>query len=190
MTPVDLGDAIMAGMTIAALVTMAMALYWQRGHARYERQDTDAYIAMEQALTSQQRRTEQQAARIDELERQRMSDHNMIIDLRNKVAALEAYVATLVRQLQDNGIAPAALPVALASSPAPVDKRQLAQRIAALFDMDEMATLMFDIGIDDEALAGRTRAARARELVDYAERHGQLDVLAAAVNASRPDIKS
>lgn len=187
MSPVDLGDAIMIVMTVAALATMALALYWQRGHARYERQDTDAYIAMEQALTSQQRRTEQQAARIDELERQRMSDHSMIIELRNKVAALEAYVATLVRQLQENGIAPAALPVALATTAAPVvDKRQLAQRIAALFDLDEMSTLMFDIGIDDEALAGRTRQARARELVDYAERHGQLDVLAAAVAAQRP----
>lgn len=183
MTALDLGDVIMIVITVSALATMALALYWQRGQARFERRDANAYITMERALTSQQRRLEQQAARIDELERMRMSDHQLILELRQRVAALE-------QQLRDNGITPLPDTRTQTTAAATVDKRALAQRIAALFDMDEMATLMFDIGIDDEALAGRTRAARARELVDYAERHGQLDVLAAAVNASRPDIKS
>lgn len=185
---IDWDSALTVTVTVAALIVVALSFYYQRNRERYEKRDADAYEVMERALASQQRRYDQQTARIDELERQRMSDHGLIIDLRNKVAALEAYVATLVRQLQENGITPAALPPI--ATAAPIDKRQLAQRIAALFDMDEMSTLMFDIGIDDEALAGRTRQARARELVDYAERHGQLDVLAAAVNASRPDVKS
>lgn len=185
---IDWEVAVLALMTVAALVTLGMSLYWQRNRERYERQDTDAYIAMEQALASQQKRYDQQTARIDELERQRMSDHQMIIDLRNRYAALEAYMLRLVRQLESNGIMPEPMPDEL-SKPlvVPVNRRELAQRIAATFDLDEMATLMFDIGIDDEALAGRTRQARARELVDYAERHGQLDILAAAVAAQRPE---
>lgn len=177
---IELVDAMLLALTLAAFVAVLISIWWQRTRTRYEATRPDAYAIMEQSLASQQRR-------MDELEARRMSDHALIIDLRNEVAALRVGIAVLIRQVQEAGLTPQWQPVATGTTSTPVDKRALAQRIAVQFDLDEMATLMFDINIDDEELAGRTRQARARELVDYAERHGQLDILAAAVAAQRPE---
>lgn len=180
-------EALMLGMTLAATVILVLALYYERRGKRYERRDLDAYIVMEQALTSQQKRYEQQAKRIDELERQRMTDHALILELYKRIGALENYVSVLVGQLNAAGIAPASVPDTLRKPVAAlVDKRALRDQLASQFDNDEIETLMFEIGINDEELSGSTRLSRARELVEYAERHGMLEVLAEAVMRSRP----
>lgn len=188
-------EALLLGMTLAATAILVLALYYERrGRSRYQRRDLDTYLVMEQALTSQQKRHEQQARRIDEMERQRMTDHALILELykrigalENYVSGLEHYVAVLVGQLEAAGIAPAAVPNTLRKPVAVlIDKRALRDQLAEQFDNDEMSTLMFDIGISDEELSGSTRQARARELVEYAERHGLLEILAEAVTRSRP----
>lgn len=180
-----------AGMTLSFLIaTIVLALPSLAALWVYMRQRPSMalqYEEMERVLASQQKRYEQQTTRLDELERQRMNDHGLILELYRRLSAFETYVGTLVGQLQKAGIAPAPLPELLRTPVAvPVDKRALRQRLATLFDLDEMESLMFELGIDDEALAARTREGRARELVDYAERHGMLEVLAEAVARLRP----
>lgn len=182
MPPIDVGDFIMIVMTIIAVVTLVSALFLQRNHARYEATRPDAYAVMEASLASQQRR-------LDEMDRQRMNDHALIIELRNEVAALRAGVAVLIRQLQENSIEPQWSPAGSVPLPQRIDKAILARRLARYFNIDEMNTLMFNLGIDDEELSGDTRQTRARELVEYAERHDQLDVLATAVGNLRPGSK-
>jgi hypothetical protein len=73
---------------------------------------------------------------------------------------------------------------------APVEPDRTPQELALLigtqFDIEEMNTLAFDIGIEPDAFGGITRQARARELVDLARRRGVL----AALEKRRRELRS
>ncbi len=56
------------------------------------------------------------------------------------------------------------------------------------FDIDELRTLCFELGIDYDSLRGESRDDKARELVTYLERRGRLDELVEVGRRLRPDI--
>jgi Effector-associated domain 7/Domain of unknown function (DUF4062) len=56
------------------------------------------------------------------------------------------------------------------------------------FDLEELKTLCFKLGVDFDSLRGEGKAAKARELVMYLQRRGQLERLIAELKESRPNI--
>lgn len=56
------------------------------------------------------------------------------------------------------------------------------------FNVSELQTLCFDLGIDFESLAGAGKADKARELVLYVQRMGQAPALVAACRHLRPHV--
>lgn len=61
----------------------------------------------------------------------------------------------------------------------------LAEKIAQQFNIDEMNSMAFDIGILPEEFVGATRDARARELVELCHRRG----ITAALEARRKELR-
>jgi hypothetical protein len=62
---------------------------------------------------------------------------------------------------------------------------ELRRFIIERYDLEELRTLCFDLGVDYDSLGGEGKAARARELVALMGRQGRLDDLVAALQASR-----
>lgn len=56
------------------------------------------------------------------------------------------------------------------------------------FDVGEVKTLCFELGIDYEELVGETSRGKNRELVKYCARHQLLEELQAACRQARPKI--
>ena len=54
------------------------------------------------------------------------------------------------------------------------------------FDLEELRTLCFDLGVDYDSLRGEGKEAKARELVGYIERRGRLDELETRIKQLRP----
>jgi len=61
------------------------------------------------------------------------------------------------------------------------------------FDEEELRELCFrlegELGIDYDNLSGRSKTDKARELVRYCKRHGQIEILAATVRDMRPQLE-
>ncbi|MBL7062642.1 MAG: hypothetical protein ISS49_00355 [Anaerolineae bacterium] len=56
------------------------------------------------------------------------------------------------------------------------------------FDLEELRTLAFDLGVDFDDLRGEGKAAKARELIAYLERRNRWANLVTAIKTSRSDI--
>lgn len=65
----------------------------------------------------------------------------------------------------------------------------LARQLAAHFNLDELAGLCLEVGINFEFLGGETLPAKARALVQYAERHTLLEPLRQTCRALRPHVE-
>ena len=75
--------------------------------------------------------------------------------------------------------APVNAPVsAPAIAPTP---QQLLKTLTERFNLEELKTLCFELGVDHEALDGSTKQAKARELILYMSRHGRLLDLVASL---------
>jgi len=72
--------------------------------------------------------------------------------------------------------------------PTRVDLTALHQKLNQYFDREELITLCFGLGIDYDNLRGEGKAAKARELVQYCERHGLTEKLVQACARSRPQV--
>ena len=68
---------------------------------------------------------------------------------------------------------------------APVDLADLRRRLTTEFDLEELRTLCFDMGIDFDDLRGEGKDAKARELVMYCQRHELLGQLRATIRRER-----
>mgnify|MGYP003619698743 CR=1 FL=1 len=66
-----------------------------------------------------------------------------------------------------------------------MDLVKLSDQIAEYSNAEELADPCFRLGVEYENLPGPTRVAKARELVDYARRHGRLSELTAACRQLR-----
>lgn len=67
----------------------------------------------------------------------------------------------------------------------PID---LVRILVRLFDMEELETLCFELGVDFDSLPAQGKAGKARELVQLAERVNQLSILETAVRRLRPSL--
>jgi hypothetical protein len=56
------------------------------------------------------------------------------------------------------------------------------------FDDSELRTLCFDLGVDYDELRGESKADKARELIAYFERRGQMHYLTGTCVMLRPDV--
>lgn len=61
----------------------------------------------------------------------------------------------------------------------------LYDQLVTLFNLDEMRTLCFELNIDFDDIAGSGKSAKARELVLYMQRRGQLERLYEAIQKAR-----
>ncbi len=67
------------------------------------------------------------------------------------------------------------------------DRAQLREFLAERFNLDEMKTLCFDLGLDYEVFPHATKSELSRELIAYFERHDKMGCLVAAMVKVRPD---
>jgi len=67
-----------------------------------------------------------------------------------------------------------------------ITPQQLYKAIASTFNLGELRTLAFDLGIDYEDLEGSSRTTKALALVQYAQRHSALNQLIDLVRRARP----
>jgi Effector-associated domain 7 len=89
----------------------------------------------------------------------------------------------------DDGDAPVGqTPAAQTSAVAPtIDRVTLRNILVSRFSDNELRDLVFDLGEDYENLPGEGKAAKARELVAFAERRGRTSELVALIRHLRPD---
>ena len=69
----------------------------------------------------------------------------------------------------------------------PIDKSELLKNLTGRFSLEELKTLAFRVGVHSDDIAGETRSEKARELIDYLDRHGRLEELVAAAAKACPD---
>jgi hypothetical protein len=65
---------------------------------------------------------------------------------------------------------------------------QLRENLVRYFDEEELRTLCYDLGVDYDSLRGEGKAARARELVAYLERHSRIPEFVRLVRKLRPQV--
>ena len=65
---------------------------------------------------------------------------------------------------------------------------KLVKAIQTAFDMEELKTLCFQVGVDYDDLTGEGNRAKARELVEWCERHGKTEMLTLACFSERPNL--
>lgn len=70
-----------------------------------------------------------------------------------------------------------------------IDIVSLRKIIVGSFNLSELSTLCFDLGIEFENLSGDTVDAKSRELVKYCHKYGMLDKLIAECNSIRPNVQ-
>ena len=68
-----------------------------------------------------------------------------------------------------------------------MDLPTLRDILVTYFSDSELRDLCLDLGIDYESLPGEGKAAKARELVAYCQRHGRLTELETTCRRSRPN---
>jgi hypothetical protein len=69
------------------------------------------------------------------------------------------------------------------------DPKQLYEILSTRYNIGELRTLSFQLGVDYEDLAGDNRAGKALELVLYAQRRGRLDDVANYIDQTRHDVQ-
>ncbi|MCA9977712.1 MAG: hypothetical protein KC413_18260, partial [Anaerolineales bacterium] len=65
---------------------------------------------------------------------------------------------------------------------------ELRQALVNYFDLEELRTLCFDLGVDFDELKGSGKGAKARELVQYWQHQGDLTPLIEAIRQQRGTI--
>jgi hypothetical protein len=69
-----------------------------------------------------------------------------------------------------------------------IDLIHVRKQLEEYFDLNELKTLCFELGIDYEAIAGETKPDKSRELVKYAYRNGRIPELLKQCQQSRPEV--
>lgn len=148
---------------------------------------------LESALSSQQRtnvvlqrRMDQVEHEIDRLREERQIDRTQIAAMQAELDLLYSGVQRLIEQITTLGEQPVWQPPRRSPSARINSRAELGRRIIAGFNMEEINSLAFDVGLNEESFAGETAAARARTLVELAARRGLLSDLEKRVNELRP----
>ncbi|MCP4426839.1 MAG: AAA family ATPase, partial [Chloroflexi bacterium] len=69
-----------------------------------------------------------------------------------------------------------------------IDPVALRHALVNYFDMEELRTLCFDLGVDFDELKGEGKGAKSRDLVAYWQHHGDLTPLVEAIRRERGDV--
>jgi len=141
--------------------------------------------------------------RLDKLEADRESDRELVAGLRGQIQSLEkltdvlmGWVQLLRNELILHDIAPPQeIPADVAGwrrgrqpSADVVAPALLARTLEERFSLQEMNTLIFDLGVAVDEIRGETTPVRARALVRHFERRGRLGDLVALVCELRGDV--
>lgn len=151
---------------------------------------------LQEQVTAQQDTIRFLTKRVNELEAARAreyADQEALREeaevLRQEVRELRRGVQTLIQQMEGERLTPAwrpaEKPAAAARKPAD-PATALRDRIIATFNRDEIDDLAFRLGLAPDDLAGETKKARGRALVEYIKARGRLPELEALVNQERP----
>jgi hypothetical protein len=68
------------------------------------------------------------------------------------------------------------------------DLARIRHTLVNSFDLDELRTLCFDLGMDFESLPGQSKPAKAREMVNYWRNRHDLSPLTDAIRLERGNI--
>lgn len=165
---VDVG--IIVGVMAALLLVLSGVVYmWQaRGYTRTIKKIREELAA----------ERDQQVARIEHAYETRMdwmkSDHD----------ALRAQVALLLDLALRNGsITPAQ---AVAFQPKPDPEHRLYDAMVAVFDLDDLKVLAFEIGLRWDMLAGDRLGVRLIDMINEAKQTGRLPLLEQKAREMRP----
>lgn len=182
--------ALLATLGTMGLILSAAAFGLGIAAMRQRQRTPEAYETYEKALTSGQDRMDRQSARLDRLEEEYVEAQAEITALRLQVSELERIVASLVAQMTAAGLTPAVpttvAPVAPRRRRKRTNEAALVDTLVAKFSVDELDELAFDLSIDTGELEGTTKSARARALVEYAQRREMIDQLKRLVEKERP----
>lgn len=160
-----------------SLIAAGIVATWVYVHSR--QRSPDALRTMQQTMA-------EMSDRLRVVEHDRERDHLLIMRLQ---AALEEQIThgkRLTERLKLAGIQdiPAAPQVVL---DAPVDNDVLlVKSLAALFNLEELDDLAFQIGIAPDNLSGDTVSKRSLSLVTFARRRSKVDELIRVARALRP----
>lgn len=77
----------------------------------------------------------------------------------------------------------------LKQTPIPLDPTILHPILVERFSLEELQTLCFRLKVDYETLGGEGTESKARELLEYLERHDELEKLVNYIHEKRPDIE-
>lgn len=142
--------------------------------------------------------------RIDELEQGRMKDHIEITRLHTELARVGirqeqwvTYARQLASIMDEAGLHVPLSPDELAEQAsqaatkvrpddAHYDKAALLRRMSRSFNLDELASMAFQMDIQTGSLGGETFEARAAALIGYCDRRGKLAELVALCRQLRP----
>lgn len=163
----------------------ALALPGLMAFARGQRaNDAETFLQMEQALRSNQQRTDRQGRQVDEL-RERLEETQRQLDgVQLEMGDLRRGIAILLAQLERAGLAPEWTPPRRLQNGTTTSGLRKILRDG--FNLEEMRDLSLDLGVPNEAIGATSPTAYARELVSYAERRGLLEELERRIQELRP----
>ena len=187
----------------AQIETQGKAQFETKMQAQLEAQETTLRALMRAQIDAQQKTILFLTGRVDDLERARAVEYaeteilrqetddlrQETSDLRQEVRDLRNGVAALTRQIEAAGMTPTWLPPVKGPQEARVvrqDTRSLMEFIGQHFNLAEIADLADRLGVDIENVAGESKEARARELVEYMKRRKKLKELRELVRLLRP----
>lgn len=196
--------AIERQLLLGAILALGLAyisvfwLYRQLGRPSRESQQIEvlrAQLADEMARNDKlATRSDRMLERIEALEAEQElilvaheADREEAANLRAEVAELRHGIKLLITQLKKADLSPEwHPPEPSARRKRPASGTSMASRIAAQFNIDEINSLAFDVGIDPESFTGATVDTRARELVKFVARRGKLTMLEQRIEEIRP----
>lgn len=133
--------------------------------------------------------------RLDELERLRQDDHDVINTMRIELGRLGirlerwmSYAQRLAEIMRENGLTvpPSHEEVDAARATQRPSDAALASALVAQFSSEELDDLAFRLGVNEDSLEGDTLERRAMALVRYARRHQLSDRLIEEIRVLRP----
>ena len=176
-------------LSLAVLVSMpgviSLGLYW-----RWRVNDDEIHDDTPTILHTLYGTVDDLSRRMREMETQRSADYKRIMELSQRVESWREYSRVLVGLLKGTGV------IDIPPSPSDevgsellsdVNRAELQQRIARLFNSAEIDDLAFQLGIEPDDLSGTVRVQRATSLVQSAEDIGKLIELSRLVSIRRPN---
>lgn len=136
----------------------------------------DGYTQMERTIADL-------STRLRQMEKDREADHREIIRLQSVISEQANGLEILTRQVLRLGETPEYRPAQPAS---PVNRIELKKKMVAMFNLDELNDLAFNLGIDTGELGAETTTGKATAIVRYMDRRNRMSDLIQMLAVLRP----